>query len=140
MFQYLILLLYFSNQDSFFKMAIISNYINIQSNIKNIDRMFLSSIFVRLNLIPDLLKMRCRDYYICLLIAICFNSLIIMNMLFIQKTIKLVRTIECFHVMVLYKNLESLKHDEQILYMEISITALFLITLLVSSSSSYLTS
>jgi hypothetical protein len=102
--------------------------------------MFLSSIFVRLNLIPDLLKMRCRDYYICLLIAIFFNSLIIMNMLFIQKTIKLVRTIECFHVMVLYKNLESLKHDEQILYMEISITALFLITLLVSSSSSYLTS
>ena len=91
--------------------------------------MFLSSIFVRLNLIHALLKMRCRDYYNCLLIAIFFNSLITMNILFIQKTVKLVRTIECFHAMVLYKNFESLKHDDHILYMENSITALFLITL-----------
>ena len=113
-------------------MTIISNYINLCSNIKNIDRMFLSGIFVRLNLKHALLKMRSHVYYICLFIAIFFNSLITMNILFIQKTVKLVRTLECCHAtMVLYKNLESLKHDEN------SITALFLITILVSSSSSY---
>jgi hypothetical protein len=100
-------------------MAIISNYINIWSNIKNIDRMFLSSIFVRQNLKHALLKMRCRDYYIFLFIAIFFNSLITMNILFIEKTVKLVRIIECFHAtMVLYKYLKSLKYDDHILYME----------------------
>ena len=43
-----------------------------------------------------------------------------MNTLFIQKTvIKLVRTTECVHAtMVLYKYLESLKHDDHILYMD----------------------
>ena len=61
-----------------------------------------------------------------------------MNILFIQKTVKLVKTLECCHAtMVLYKYLESLKQDDHILYMENSITALFLITILVSSSSSY---
>ena len=61
-----------------------------------------------------------------------------MNILFIQKTIKLVRTIECVHAtMVLYKYLKSLKHDDHILYMDNSITALFLITILVFSNSSY---
>ena len=97
---------YISAMKIVFKMAIFSNYINIWSNIKNIDRMFLSSIFVRLNLKHALLKMRSRVYYICLFIAIFFNSLITMNILLIQKTvIKLVRTIECFHAtMVLYIN------------------------------------
>ena len=43
--------------------------------------------------------------------------------IFIQKTVKLVRTIECFHAtMVLYKYLKSLKHEDHILYKENSIT------------------
>jgi hypothetical protein len=45
-----------------------------------------------------------------------------MIILFIQKTVQLFRTIECVHATtVLYKYMKSLKHDDHILHMDISL-------------------
>jgi hypothetical protein len=45
-----------------------------------------------------------------------------MIILFIQKTVQLFRTFECVHATtVLYKYMKSLKHDDHILHMDISL-------------------